>query len=108
MTPKEEAQVIESLMLGLSEKEVGILFHLDIAEIKPLAEKTFIVRKLEMLKLQWDSAKNGDPAILKHLGKILLGQDDTQHVELKAIPYQELTRAELLEKFKELTDESHD
>ena len=96
-------------MLGLTVEEVIEFFNIeDRGWLLTIAARAKIQQKLDLLKAQWNGAKSGDGGLLKHLGKQLIGQEDSSTINfnMPEMPMENLSRLQLLERIKELTYEA--
>jgi FixJ family two-component response regulator len=106
---ENEAEIFEALVLGLSVDEVAEFFKVeDRGWLLTIEARAKIQQKMDLLRAQWQGAKSGDAGLLKHLGKQLIGQEDSQNINfnLPEMPMENLTRVQLLDRIKELTYEA--
>jgi len=101
--------MIEGLVVGLTPSEVARKYNAPLELVEQLVETADIERKYQLSVMQWNAAKHGSEAMLKLLGKINLGQDDTQRIEIGGVPPGgEMTRQELIAQMKQLIEDNSD
>ena len=87
-------QVEQMAMAGATNGMIADVFCVDEATIRrrfpEIVKKARALRRIELLKLQWQAAQKGNPALLIWLGKNELGQLDAP-----AMPVEEKKPTEL-------------